>query len=180
MIKEKTVVIDSDKLIRTVSRIAHEIVERNGDLKSIVLVGVLRRGATFAKMLKEQIKSFEGADVAMGELDITLYRDDLTEIDVDPQVKKREIGVPVAGKNVIICDDVIFTGRTARAAMEAVLAFGRPATIQLAVVVDRGHRELPIKPDYIGKNIPTSLSEVISVKFTEFDGENCVAICENV
>ena len=180
MLKEKTSVLDEEKLKRTVSRIAHEIVERNSDLNSLVLVGVLRRGVTFARMLKEQILSFEGVDVAMGELDITLYRDDLTEIDVDPQVNKMDIGVSVAAKNVVICDDVIFTGRTARAAMEAVLSFGRPSTIQLAVVVDRGHRELPIKPDYVGKNIPTSMSEIVSVRFTEYDGEDRVVILEEV
>lgn len=165
--------------MRTVSRIAHEIVERNSDLKEIVLVGIVRRGMTFAKMLKEQIKEFENVDIPVSELDITLYRDDLTEISVNPEVKKADLGINVAGKDVILCDDVIFTGRTARAAMEAVLKNGRPKTIQLAVVVDRGHRELPIKPDYVGKNVPTALSEIISVKFTEYDGEDKVVICEN-
>ncbi len=179
MLKEKATVLERDKLMRTVSRIAHEIVERNSDLKKIVLVGIVRRGVTLAKMLKEQIKEFENVEVALSELDITLYRDDLTETGVNPEVKKADLGINVAGKDVILCDDVIFTGRTARAAMEAVLKNGRPRTIQLAVVVDRGHRELPIKPDYVGKNVPTALSEIISVKFTEYDGEDKVVICEN-
>ena len=166
--------------MRTVSRIAHEIVERNSDLDKIALVGIVRRGVTFAKMLQRQIKEFEGIDVPMDELDITLYRDDLTEISVNPEVKRSDLNIDVVNKDVILCDDVIFTGRTARAAMEAVLSNGRPSTIQLAVVVDRGHRELPIKPDYVGKNVPTSLSEIVSVKFTEYDGEDKVVICENV
>lgn len=178
MIKEKAVVLEEDKLNRTVSRIAHEITERNSDLNNLVLIGIKRRGVTFAKMLKEQIKEFEGVDVGFAELDITLYRDDLTEIWYNPLVKTN-LGAEVAKKDVIICDDVIFTGRTARAAMDAVLRNGRPKTIQLAVVVDRGHRELPIKPDYVGKNVPTSLNEIISVKFKEYDDENKVVICEN-
>ena len=179
MLKEKATVLEQDKLLRTISRIAHEIVERNSDLDKIVLVGIVRRGMTFAKMLKSQIKDFEGVDIPVCELDITLYRDDLTEISVDPEVKKADLNVSVVNKDVILCDDVIFTGRTARAAMEAVLRNGRPKTIQLAVVVDRGHRELPIKPDYVGKNVPTALNEIISVKFGEYDGENKVVICEN-
>ena len=178
MQKEKATVLEADKLMRTVSRIAHEIVERNSDLDKLVLVGIVRRGATFARMLKNQIKEFEGVDVPMGELDITLYRDDLTEVDPYPMVKRADLSVGVAQKDVVLCDDVIFTGRTARAAMEAVLKCGRPRTIQLAVVVDRGHRELPIKPDYVGKNVPTALTEMISVKFTEYDGEDKVVICE--
>ena len=179
MIKEKTTVLEEEKLNRTVARIAHEIVERNFDLSKIVLVGILRRGVTFAKMLRDQIFEFENVSVPIGVLDVSLYRDDLTEIGSKPIVKETELGVEVANKNVILCDDVIFTGRTARAAIDATLSFGRPKTIQLAVVVDRGHRELPIKPDYVGKNIPTSLSELISVRFKEYDGETRIVICEN-
>jgi len=179
MLKEKAVVLEQDKLMRTISRIAHEIAERNSDLNNLVLVGIVRRGVTFAARLKEQIREFEGVDIPTGELDITLYRDDLSEIDFDPHVKKTDLSVGVVDKDVILCDDVIFTGRTARAAMEAVLKCGRPKSIQLAVIVDRGHRELPIKPDYIGKNVPTSLSEIVSVKFFEYDGENRVVILEN-
>ena len=166
--------------MRTISRIAHEIVERNADLKKIVLVGIVRRGVTFAKTLKRLIGEFEGVDIPTEELDITLYRDDLTEVGVDPKVKKADVSVDVKDKDVILCDDVIFTGRTARAAMEAVLTLGRPSTIQLAVVVDRGHRELPIKPDYVGKNVPTSLAEIVSVRFSEYDGEDRVVICEKI
>ena len=175
---EKKIILEEDKLNKTVARIAHEIVERNADLNSVVLVGIKRRGVTFAKMLRALVKDFEGVELGFAELDITLYRDDLTEIGINPEVKTNNVPIEVAKKDVIICDDVIFTGRTARAAMEAVLSFGRPKTIQLAVVVDRGHRELPIKPDYVGKNVPTAMTEIVSVRFKEFDGENAVVLCE--
>ena len=178
MLSEKTVVFDKEKLMRTVARISHEIVERNTDLNNVVLVGVLRRGVSFAKRIGDYVAQFEGVVIPQGNLDITLYRDDLTKLSVDPQVKKADIGVSVEGKDVIICDDVIYTGRTARAAIDAVISYGRPKTIQLAVVVDRGHRELPIRPDYVGKNVPTAKSEVIAVKFEDYDGVDGVTICD--
>ena len=175
---EKAQILDEEKLKRTIARLAHEIIERNQDLKDVILVGIKTRGVPFAKRLAEAIRLFEGDDITVDELDISLYRDDLTEISVFPEVKSLPLKEHVVGKTVVLCDDVIFTGRTARAAIDAVVSCGRPKSVQLAVVVDRGHKEFPIKPDYIGKNVPTSLSEVISVKFRETDGADKVVICE--
>lgn len=163
---------------RALYRISHEIIEKNKGAEDVVLVGIKTRGVPMAERLSENIEKIEGVKVAVGSVDITLYRDDLTEITFMPEAKPKDIGVFVKDKNVILCDDVLYTGRTARAAIEAVLKQGRPKTIQLAVLIDRGHRELPIRADYVGKNIPTAKNEVVSVMFAETDGENAVKLFE--
>ena len=177
--KQKAVILDEEKLKKTIARLSHEIIESNPDLREVVLVGIKTRGIPFAGRLAAAIELFTGERVNVDELDISLYRDDLTEISAFPEVKNVPLKQNVAGKTVVICDDVIFTGRTARAAIDAIVSCGRPARIRLAVVVDRGHREFPIKPDHIGKNVPTSREEVVSVRFTETDGEDSVSIWEN-
>ncbi len=176
--KTKIVLLDDVTLGRTLVRMSHEIIEKNKGTDGIVLVGIRTRGVPMAKLLRENIRRIEGVDVETGSLDITHYRDDLSEIGRLPAASDTSIDFDIRDKNVILCDDVLFTGRTVRAAIEALLHFGRPRTIQLAVLVDRGHRELPIRADYVGKNIPTSLHESIAVKFAETDGETCVLICE--
>ena len=176
--KEKTILMDEMGENRALFRISHEILEKNKGTDDLVLLGILTRGLPMAKRIRDNIKKIEGVEIPLGSLDITLYRDDLTEIADMPEAKLTEIGFSVKDKNVILCDDVLFTGRTVRAAIESVLKLGRPKTIQLAVLVDRGHRELPIRADYVGKNIPTSLNEIVSVKFDETDGENCVKLFE--
>lgn len=176
MQKVKAVVMDETAISRAVSRIAHEIIERNDGTDGLVLVGIRRRGAPLAQRIADQIRRFEGAAVPVGELDIMLYRDDLTAIADMPRVKDNQVSFEVTDRRVVIVDDVIYTGRTARAAIDAIFSKGRPAMIQLAVLVDRGHRELPIRPDYVGKNIPTSHSEIVAVQLPEFDGETAVKI----
>ena len=161
---------------RALFRISHEIIEKNKGTEDIVLIGILTRGVNIAKIIKDNIKKIEGVDIPFGYIDITLYRDDLSEITDMPKANKTDIDFNIKDKKVVLCDDVLFTGRTVRAAIEAVLSLGRPKSIQLAVLVDRGHRELPIRADYVGKSIPTSLSEVVSVKFSEIDGENSVKL----
>ena len=178
IMKLKAQLIEEEKFKRTIARLSHEIIERNQDLDNVILVGIKTRGVPFAERLAPSIKSFENTAVTVDELDISLYRDDLTEISVYPEVKGLPLKENIVGKTVILCDDVIFTGRTARAAIDAVISCGRPKSIQLAVVIDRGHREFPIKPDFVGKNVPTALNEVVSVKFKETDGEDSVNICE--
>ena len=145
-------------------------------MDDIALVGIVTRGAPMAKLLADKIKRFEGVDVPYGSVDISLYRDDIEEISSMPVLNGTNIDFAVAGKKIVLCDDVLFTGRTARAAMEAVLAKGRPRNVQLAVLVDRGHRELPIRADYVGKNIPTTLSEMVAVRFPETDGAQDVKL----
>lgn len=173
----KKQIIDSDVFNRTLTRIAHEILEKNREPDNICLVGIKTRGVPIAKRLASKIKEIEGdIEVFTGELDISLYRDDLTELDKLPHLESTNISGDITGKDVILVDDVIFTGRTARAAMDALIDVGRPKTIQLAVMVDRGHRELPIRPDYVGKNIPTSKDEIVSVKLEEIDNEDGVFI----
>ena len=178
MLKEKAKLLDEEKLKRTVTRLAHEIIERNPDLNDVILVGIKTRGVPFAKRLSEIIQTVEGIKVPVDEIDISLYRDDLTEISSFAKVGGA-MKNSIVGKIVVLCDDVIFTGRTVRAAIDAVIDSGRPKGVQLAVVVDRGHRELPIKPDYVGKNVPTAHSELISVKFVETDGVDEVSIMDN-
>ncbi len=168
-----TQLLSPDRLDRSLRRISHEILERNAsDLDKLALVGVLTRGVPIARRISENIRQFEGLDVPVGSLDITLHRDDLAEN--EPEVYGTNISFEVAGRTVILVDDVLFTGRTARAAMDALLELGRPAAIQLAILVDRGHRELPIRADYVGKNVPTSPGERVSVKLMETDGEDGV------
>jgi pyrimidine operon attenuation protein/uracil phosphoribosyltransferase len=163
-----------------VVRIAHEIVEKNHGVEGLCLIGIKTRGIPLARRVAENIYAIEHTRVPVGELDITLYRDDLSAIAEAPVLSSTHVPFPVEGKTVVLVDDVIFTGRTARAALDAVMAIGRPARIQLFCMIDRGHAELPIKADYVGKNIPTSLSEVVSVKLTETDGETNVSILEKV
>lgn len=176
--REKTVLLDEAATARAIKRISHEIAERNKGAENVVLIGILTRGAPLARMIRKNIEKIEGKNVPAGYVDITLYRDDLTEITDMPEVKKTDVPFSIRGKNVVLCDDVLYTGRTARAAMEAVLALGRPSSIQLAVLVDRGHRELPIRADYVGKNVPTAQNEVVAVRFLETDGEQCVKLYE--
>ena len=174
----KTILLDALAIERSIKRISHEIIEKNKGTDNLVLLGILTRGLPMAKCIRDNIKKIEGVELPLGSLDITLYRDDLTEIADMPEAKLTEINFSVQDKHVILCDDVLFTGRTVRAAIESVLKLGRPKTIQLAVLVDRGHRELPIRADFVGKNIPTSLNELVSVKFEETDGQNCVKLYE--
>lgn len=167
---------DGGTVGRMLARLSHEIIEKNPDMKDVALVGILRRGATLADMLSAGIEKITGEPVRVGYLDITLYRDDLKELSEFPTVKGSDIKFDVTGKTIILVDDVIFTGRTVRAAIDALFDLGRPKRIQLAALVDRGHRELPIKPDFVGKNIPTSLDEVIMVKVEKFDGEFSIVL----
>lgn len=166
----KSEIMTEAEVQRSLARITHEIIERCRGTEGLVLLGVRRRGLPLARHIAANIKRFEGADVPVGFIDVTLYRDDLTETVDLPDAGETFIPCPIAGRTVILVDDVIFTGRTARAAIEAVFAHGRPAMIQLAVLIDRGHRELPIRPDFVGKNIPTSGSELIAVTVPETDG----------
>ena len=159
------IIIDTQTLTRTLARLAHEIIEHSEGYEEVYLVGIKRRGVPLAKMLKTNIESFSNLKVHLGELDITLYRDDLSEKYSSPQLNGTQIDF-----DIILVDDVLFTGRTARAAMDAIIKLGRPAKIQLAVIIDRGHRELPICANYVGKNIPTSRDEFVSVKVNEIDG----------
>ena len=161
---------------RVLTRIAHQITEKTHGVKDVCLVGILTRGVPLAYRLAKKLKQIEGVDVPVGEIDITLYRDDLSEKNADPVVNGTKINFDVNGKTVVLVDDVIYTGRTARAAIDAILSFGRPAKIQLAVLVDRGHRELPIRADYVGKNIPTASSEVVKVCIRPYETEECVKI----
>ncbi len=177
MLKKKAMIMDESAVGRAMARITHEIIERNRGVEDICLLGVKRRGIPLAAMLAENIKRFEGVDVPLGHLDITLHRDDLTEEDKQSTAGSCHIPCDIREKTVIIVDDVLYTGRTARAALEAVFAYARPRAVQLAVLVDRGHRELPIRPDYVGKNVPTSKNELIAVSVKEIDGENGVYIC---
>jgi pyrimidine operon attenuation protein / uracil phosphoribosyltransferase len=168
-LKHKATVMDEKAIRQALRRIAHEIIERNKGIENLVLLGVKRRGAPLANRLKTFLLEFEGSEIPLGTLDITLYRDDLSEKENQPRVHTTEIPFTINGKHVVVVDDVLYTGRTTRAAMDALIDLGRPASIQLAVLVDRGHRELPIRADYIGKNVPTSLSEVVEVKVAEID-----------
>lgn len=171
-------VMDEAALTRAIARITHEIIERNRGAEGICLLGVKRRGIPLANRLAENIRRFEGIDVPLGHLDITLHRDDLTEADKQSAEGLCHIPCDIREKTVIIVDDVLYTGRTVRAAIEAVFAYDRPRAVQLAVLVDRGHRELPFRPDYVGKNVPTAKHEFIAVAVKEIDGENGVYICD--
>ncbi len=176
------VVLDADAIERTLVRIAHEIVERNSDLASLALVGIHTRGVPLAHRLRRLIASIKGANVALGTIDITFYRDDVYVRDGDaplhpqPVVKATRLEFPLEGKTCVLVDDVLHTGRTIRAAVEALFAYGRPARVQLACLVDRGHRELPVRPDYVGKNLPTARGERIQVQLVEVDEVDAVLL----
>ena len=176
--REKAKILDQDTLNRALTRIAHEILERNKGLGNLCLIGIRNRGAYLAKRLSGLITQIDKAEVPVGVLDITLYRDDLTLISNQPVVHKTEIGFDITDKDVVLVDDVLYTGRTIRAALDALVDLGRPRSIQLAVLVDRGHRELPIRADYVGKNIPTAQNESIEVRLKEPDGKDEVMIVE--
>lgn len=173
---EQKLIMDEAAVSRTLSRLAHEIIEKNGESEELCLIGIQRRGVPLANRIAERIRAYSGIKVSVGELDITLYRDDLSPIAEHPCHKGTKVDFEIRDKIVVLVDDVIFTGRTVRAAMDAVIRLGRPAGIQLAVLIDRGHRELPIRGDFIGKSIPTSKKEVIAVRLPEFDGACDVSI----
>ncbi|MHB0885403.1 MAG: bifunctional pyr operon transcriptional regulator/uracil phosphoribosyltransferase PyrR [Bacillota bacterium] len=167
---EKAQIMDAEAIRRGMVRIAHEIIERNKGTEGLVLIGIRRRGVPLAQRLAAFIEEIEGRKVPVGVLDITLYRDDLTTRTEQPVVHRTEVPVTIAGKTIILADDVLYTGRTVRAALDALMDLGRPAQIQCAVLIDRGHRELPIRADYVIKNVPTSKREVIECHLTEVDG----------
>lgn len=175
---DKAEIMDESGIMRAVTRIAHEIIERNKGIQDVALIGIQRRGVPLAKLIAAQIRDVEGKEVPVGILDITFYRDDLSMLAEHPVVNGTEINFPVKGKIIVLVDDVIYTGRTARAAIDAVMDIGRPKMIQLAILVDRGHRELPIRPDYVGKNVPTSKAEVVNVKLYDIDKVNVVTISD--
>lgn len=172
----KSVIMDEAAVHRSMTRITHEIIEKNSGVSDLVLLGIRRRGIPLAAMLQDNILRFENLEVPLGSVDISLYRDDLSELSDSFSEGESVIPCDITGKTVILVDDVIYTGRTVRAAIEAVFHYGRPKSIQLAVLIDRGHRELPIRPDYVGKNIPTSHTEVVSVLVEQYDGETGVRL----
>ncbi len=168
--------MDEADIRRALTRIAHEILERNKGAEDVVLVGIAARGDDIARRLAAEIRRIEGTDVPVGALDITFYRDDIGRRAEAPEVHETRIPFPVDGRTVVLSDDVLFTGRTIRAALDALIDFGRPRAIQLAVLVDRGHRELPIRADFIGKNVPTRTGDQVRVALTEVDGEDAVLV----
>lgn len=172
--QKKTQIMDDRQIQRTITRMAHEIIERNKGVEDVVLVGIRTRGEPIARMLSEAILRVEGTEVPVGSVDITFYRDDLSHISRDPTINRTDIPFDVNGKTVVLVDDVLYTGRTARAAMEAMMDLGRAHRIQLAVLIDRGHRELPIRADFAGKNIPTAQTEFVRVNMPEVDGEESI------
>lgn len=174
------VIMSSGDIRRTLARIAHEIIERHKTLEQVVLVGIHTRGVPLAHRLAENIEAFGGPRVSVGSLDISRYRDDLSYHDEKTTVERTEIPVEIEGKTVVLVDDVLYTGRSIRAAMDALIDLGRPRAIQLVVLIDRGHRELPVRADYIGKNVPSSRHEEITVRLTEVDGIDEVAIIDGV
>ncbi|GIW37417.1 MAG: bifunctional protein PyrR [Meiothermus sp.] len=174
----KSKLLNDEEVRRALTRIAHEVIEKNKGTDNLCFVGIHTRGISLAQRLVNLVERFEGKRVPMGILDITLYRDDLTEIGLQPKVRETRIPFDLNGKAVVLVDDVLYTGRTARAALDALIDQGRPNRIYLAVLVDRGHRELPIRADFVGKNLPTSKSEVVKVKTQEDDGEDAVELWE--
>ena len=172
----KASLMDEKAIERALIRISHEIVEKNKGIEDIVLVGIKRRGVPLAERIRENILQFEDNEVPVTSVDITFYRDDLEKDYENPLIKSSEIDIPIKGKKIILVDDVLYTGRTVRAALDAVTSNGRPQSIQLAVLIDRGHRELPIRADYVGKNVPTSKEELVKVMLMEIDGRNAVEI----
>lgn len=179
-IVKKNVIMDSEAIRRALVRIAHEIIEKNKGVEDIVIVGIRTRGVPLAQRIAAEINAIENSEMTVGMLDITLYRDDLSTLGYNPVVHGTDINFDLSGKHVVLVDDVLYTGRTIRAALDAVIDMGRPKTIQLAVLVDRGHKELPIRADYVGKNVPTSQKETIEVVLNEIDGTDEVYIGERV
>jgi len=177
---EKATVLSAGDMERILRRIAVEIVERNKGLENVILLGIQRRGVYLAARLREMLREGEKVKVPTGELDITLYRDDISTLSDQPVVHSTSVPCDISGKRVILVDDVLFTGRTVRAALDAITDLGRPERVQLVVLVDRGHRELPIAADYVGKTIPTSRSENVEVRVAELDGNDSVVICERI
>lgn len=175
---KKNILMDADAVRRAIVRISHEIIERNKGVEDVILVGIRSRGVPMAERLAAAIEKIENVKVPVGMLDITLYRDDLSTLDYNPVVHGTEIDQDMSGKTVILVDDVLYTGRTIRAALDAIIDMGRPKAVQLAVLIDRGHRELPIRADFAGKNVPTSKKEVVNVQLVEQDGVDEVAIGE--
>ena len=172
----KAIILTPDEVRRALTRIAHEIIERNKGAENLALIGVHTRGIPLARRLAEKLSSLEGVEVPTGMLDITLYRDDLSDVAQQPIIRETQVPFDLRDRRVILVDDVLYTGRTVRAALDALIDLGRPAGIQLAVLVDRGHRELPIRADYVGKNLPTAASEVVKVKVQETDGVDSVEL----
>jgi pyrimidine operon attenuation protein/uracil phosphoribosyltransferase len=170
--------MNAEQLSRTIRRLAHEIVENNRGTQGLVLAGLLTRGVPLAHRLAEAIESFEGTQVPVGSLDVALFRDDLRSRGTVPHVRPSEFPTEIEGATVVLVDDVLYTGRTIRAALDALFEFGRPARVRLAVMVDRGHRELPIRPDFVGRNIPTSHGQEVSVRLSEHDGDDGVYLVE--
>jgi pyrimidine operon attenuation protein/uracil phosphoribosyltransferase len=178
VLREKSQLMSASEIERTLVRLAHEIIERNNGIKDLGLVGVRRRGVPLAQRLAGFVQRIEKEPVPVGTLDITLYRDDLSTLGPKPLVQKTELGFDIGGKTIILVDDVLYTGRTARAAMDALFHYGRPRLVQLCVLIDRGHRELPIEATYIGRKVQTTASEIIEVKLTEVDKAEKVLIVE--
>lgn len=173
--REKAHILSESDIDRVIKRISHEILEKNKGAENLVFIGLQKRGVPLAGRIAENIKKFEGKKIKTGKLDITFYRDDIGS-NIKPTARITDISFDIEGKNVILVDDVLYTGRTVRAAMDALIDFGRPKSIQLVVLIDRGHRELPIRADYVGKNLPTSLSESVEVKLKETDGMDSVIV----
>lgn len=176
--KMKAQIMDETAVSRALSRIAHEIIEKNQGTDDVYLVGIQRRGVAIAREIAKKIDEVEGGKIQLGILDITLYRDDLSMLSEHPRINGSDIGFAITGKKIVIVDDVLYTGRTVRAAIDALMDMGRPMAIQLAVLIDRGHRELPIRADYVGKNVPTSKNELIHVDVEELDGASRVFITD--
>ncbi|MCI0483012.1 MAG: bifunctional pyr operon transcriptional regulator/uracil phosphoribosyltransferase PyrR [candidate division NC10 bacterium] len=178
--REKAQLMDATAIQRVLTRVAHEIVEKNKGTAELVLIGLRSRGVDLARRLSQRLKEIDGVDVPVGALDITLYRDDLGKGGPQPSVRRTEIPFSIENKKVILVDDVLYTGRTVRAAMDGLMDLGRPRAIQLAVLVDRGHRELPIRADYVGKNVPTAKTEQVQVMLQEEDGADRVVILDHI
>ena len=177
--REKSQLMDEQAMRRALMRISHEIVEHNRGVDKLALIGIHRRGVPLAEIIRDNIRQIEGVELPLGVLDITYYRDDLSLLGEHPEVKSTDVPFTVTGRDIIMVDDVIFTGRTARAALDAIMDMGRANTVQYVALIDRGHRELPIRADYVGKNVPTSRSELIAVMVEQFDGVNRVALFDN-
>lgn len=173
-----TIIMDENAMQRAITRISHEILERNKGVESLAIIGIQRRGVPLAKAIAEKIHEIEKQRIPTGYLDITFYRDDLSMLAEHPVLNATKIDFTIDKQNIILVDDVLYTGRTVRAAIEAIMDIGRPASIQLAIIIDRGHRELPIRADYVGKNVPTAKSEIVHVMVTEFDGINQVVLAD--